>query len=189
MQAAVAELQSQGYDIPDYPEDPKNDAGRELQARFAKVLGSAVNPVLREGNSDRRAAAAVKQFARKHPHQMMKDWPKSGSQTRVAHMEAQDFFGSETSVTSEVAGDVRIEFVDDAGSVTLLKDRVTLEAGEIIDVAAMNVAALRTFFGRTIDEARQKGLLLSLHLKATMMKVSDPVMFGHCVAAAVTWCW
>ncbi len=182
LQAAVAELQNQGYDIPDYPEDPKNDADQELQARFAKVLGSAVNPVLREGNSDRRAAAAVKQFAKKHPHRMMKDWPKSGSQTRVAHMEAQDFFDSETSVTRELAGNVRIEFVDEAGSVTLLKDRVTLEAGEIIDVAAMNVAALRTFFSRTIDEARQKGVLLSLHLKATMMKVSDPVMFGHCVA-------
>ncbi len=182
LQAAVAELQNQGYDIPDYPEDPKNDADQELQARFAKVLGSAVNPVLREGNSDRRAAAAVKQFAKKHPHRMMKDWPKSGSQTRVAHMEAQDFFDSETSVTRELAGNVRIEFVDEAGSVTLLKDRITLEAGEIIDVAAMNVAALRTFFSRTIDEARQKGVLLSLHLKATMMKVSDPVMFGHCVA-------
>ena len=111
LQAAVAELQGQGYDIPDYPEDPKNDADRELQARFAKVLGSAVNPVLREGNSDRRAAAAVKEFARKHPHQMMKDWPESGSQTRVAHMEAQDFFGSETSVVRELAGNVRIEFV------------------------------------------------------------------------------
>ena len=182
LQAAVAELQNQGYDIPDYPEAPKNDADQELQARFAKVLGSAVNPVLREGNSDRRAAAAVKQFAKKHPHRMMKDWPKSGSQTRVAHMEAQDFFDSETSVTRELAGNVRIEFVDEAGSVTLLKDRITLEAGEIIDVAAMNVAALRTFFSRTIDEARQKGVLLSLHLKATMMKVSDPVMFGHCVA-------
>ncbi len=182
LQAAVAELQNQGYDIPDYPEAPKNDADQELQARFAKVLGSAVNPVLREGNSDRRAAAAVKQFAKKHPHRMMKDWPKSGSQTRVAHMEAQDFFDSETSVTRELAGNVRIEFVDEAGSITLLKDRITLEAGEIIDVAAMNVAALRTFFSRTIDEARQKGVLLSLHLKATMMKVSDPVMFGHCVA-------
>jgi len=182
LQAAVAELQNQGYDIPDYPEDPKNDADQELQARFAKVLGSAVNPVLREGNSDRRAAAAVKQFAKKHPHRMMKDWPKSGSQTRVAYMEAQDFFDGETSVIRELAGNVRIEFVDEAGSVTLLKDRVTLEAGEIIDVAAMNVAALRTFFSRTIDEARQKGVLLSLHLKATMMKVSDPVMFGHCVA-------
>ncbi len=182
LQAAVAELQNQGYDIPDYPEAPKNDADQELQARFAKVLGSAVNPVLREGNSDRRAAAAVKQFAKKHPHRMMKDWPKSGSQTRVAHMEAQDFFDSETSVTRELAENVRIEFVDEAGSVTLLKDRITLEAGEIIDVAAMNVAALRTFFSRTIDEARQKGVLLSLHLKATMMKVSDPVMFGHCVA-------
>ncbi|MBJ82304.1 MAG: isocitrate dehydrogenase (NADP(+)) [Acidimicrobiaceae bacterium] len=181
LQAAVAELQGQGYDIPDYPEDPKNDADRELQARFAKVLGSAVNPVLREGNSDRRAAAAVKEFARKHPHQMMKDWPESGSQTRVAHMEAQDFFGSETSVVRELAGNVRIEFVDESGSVTLLKERVTLEAGEVIDVAAMNVAALRAFFSRTIDEARRKEVLLSLHLKATMMKVSDPIMFGHCV--------
>ena len=181
LQAAVAELQGQGYDIPDYPEDPKNDADRELQARFAKVLGSAVNPVLREGNSDRRAAAAEKEFARKHPHQMMKDWPESGSQTRVAHMEAQDFFGSETSVVRELAGNVRIEFVDESGSVTLLKERVTLEAGEVIDVAAMNVAALRAFFSRTIDEARRKEVLLSLHLKATMMKVSDPIMFGHCV--------
>ncbi|MDP6580444.1 MAG: NADP-dependent isocitrate dehydrogenase [Vicinamibacterales bacterium] len=182
LQAAIAELQGQGYDIPDYPEDPTSDAERALQARFAKVLGSAVNPVLREGNSDRRAAASVKTFAQKHPHRMMKDWPASGSQARVAHMQGKDFYGSETSASLEEATDVRIEHVTADGGVTVLKDRTSLLAGEVIDTAVMNVAALRTFYAQTIEEAHGKGFLLSLHLKATMMKVSDPVMFGHCVA-------
>ena len=181
LQAAIQELQDQGHDIPDYPEEPKDDAGKALQARFAKVLGSAVNPVLRDGNSDRRAATSVKRYAQKHPHRMMKDWPASGSQTRVAHMKENDFFGSETSTTVNGACDVRIEFAAD-GEVTVLKEKVSLLAGEVIDTAVMHVKALRGFFAETIDEAQDTGALLSLHLKATMMKVSDPVMFGHCVA-------
>ena len=182
LQAAIAELQTKGYDIPDYPEERTDEEGRALKARFATVLGSAVNPVLREGNSDRRAAAPVKRFAQKHPHRMMKDWPDSGSQTRVAHMQARDFFGSEVSATTQEASDVRIEFVAADRGVTVLKDAISLEAGEVIDAAIMNVAALRTFFAETIAEAGKQDALLSLHLKATMMKVSDPVMFGHCVA-------
>lgn len=182
LQAAITELQGHGYDIPDYPEDPTEDADLALQARFAKVLGSAVNPVLREGNSDRRAAASVKRFAQKHPHRMMQDWPADGSRTRVAHMPDKDFFGSERSATLDAATDVRIEFVGTDGAATVLKAQVPLLAGEVIDTAVMNVAALRAFYDRTIDEARDEGALLSLHLKATMMKVSDPVMFGHCVA-------
>ena len=182
LQAAIKELQDASYDIPDYPEEPKDDAEKALQARFAKVLGSTVNPVLREGNSDRRAAPSVKQFAQKHPHRMMKDWPTSGSQTRVAHMQANDFYGSETSTTVHEAGDVRIEFVAADGNVTVLKQTVSLIAGEIIDAAVMHVAALRAFYAEAIDEAQRKGVLLSLHLKATMMKISDPIMFGHCVA-------
>ena len=182
LQAAVAELQAQGYDIPDYPEEPTDQAGRLLKARFAAVLGSAVNPVLREGNSDRRAAASVKRFAQKHPHRMMKDWPASGSRARVAHMQDKDFFGSETSATMPGACDVRIEFVSADGGVTVLKDAIAVEVGAVIDTAVMNVAALRTFFAETIAEASEQDALLSLHLKATMMKVSDPVMFGHCVA-------
>ena len=182
LQAAIAELQDQGYDIPDYPEDPTGDAERALHARFATVLGSAVNPVLREGNSDRRAAASVKRFARKQPHRMMKDWPASGSQTRVAHMQEKDFYGSETSATLNEASDARIEFVAADGPTVVLKETVSLLAGEVIDTAVMNVAALRTFYAETIEEAQREGALLSLHLKATMMKVSDPIMFGHCVA-------
>ncbi len=182
LQAAITELQGHGYDIPDYPEDPTDDTDRALQARFAKVLGSAVNPVLREGNSDRRAAASVKRFAQKHPHRMMQDWPADGSRTRVAHMPDKDFFGSERSTTLDAPTDVRIEFVGADGAATGLKAQVPLLTDEIIDTAVMNVAALRAFYARTIDEARDEGALLSLHLKATMMKVSDPVMFGHCVA-------
>ena len=182
LQAAIAELQDQGYSIPDYPEKPESDAEQVLQTRFAPLLGSAVNPVLREGNSDRRPAAAVKAFARKHPHRMMKDWPASGSRTRVAHMREQDFYDSETSATVEEAGDVRIEFLSSTGATTVLRRTVSLMAGEVIDTAVMNVAALRTFYAETIEAARREGALLSLHLKATMMKVSDPVMFGHCVA-------
>jgi isocitrate dehydrogenase len=182
LQAAVGELQDHGYDIPNYPEEPANETDRALQARFAKVLGSAVNPVLREGNSDRRAAASVKRFARRHPHRMMKDWPATGSQARVAHMRERDFYGSETSATMDSATDVRIEFVAVDGARTVLKAQTSLLAGEVIDTAVMHVSALRAFYAQTIDEANSKGALLSLHLKATMMKVSDPVMFGHCVA-------
>ena len=182
LRAAVAELQGRGFDVPDHPEEPADEHERAIRARYAAVLGSAVNPVLREGNSDRRPAAAVKRFAQKHPHRMMKPWPASGSKTRVAHMHEHDFFGSERSVTVETPCDARIEFADAEGAVTVLKDRVSLAAGDVVDAAVMNAAALRAFFSRTIDEAARDGALLSLHLKATMMKVSDPIMFGHCVS-------
>lgn len=182
LQAAIKELQEKGYDIPNYPEEPKTDEEKVLHKRFAKVLGSAVNPVLREGNSDRRAAASVKKFAQKFPHKMMKSWPKSGSKSRVAHMTEKDFYGSEKSVTMEQADDVKIEFVNSTGNVTLLKDKISLLGGEVIDTSVMNVAALRKFYAEQIEEAKKDGVLLSLHLKATMMKVSDPIMFGHAVS-------
>jgi len=182
LQDAIAELKAHGYDIPDYPEEPSNDAERELQARFAVVLGSAVNPVLREGNSDRRPAVSVKRFAQKHPHRMMKDWPESGSVTRVAHMGDRDFYSSETSHTMAGATDARIEFVGADGTLKVLKEKLPLIEGEVIDSAVMNVAALRAFFGEQMAAAKQDDALLSLHLKCTMMKVSDPIMFGHCVS-------
>lgn len=182
LQAAVRELQAKGYDIPAYPEEPKTDADKQLQGRFAKVLGSAVNPVLREGNSDRRPAASVKQFAKKHPHKMMKPWPAEGSKARVAHMSDRDFYGSEKSVTMDKACKVKIEFVKKGGKTTVLKDYFLLLAGEVIDTAVMNVRALRNFYAEQIEAAKKDGVLLSLHLKATMMKVSDPILFGHCVS-------
>ena len=183
LQEAITELRGQGYDVPEYPEEPKDDEERQLQARFAAVLGSAVNPVLREGNSDRRPAASVKSFAQKHPHRMMKDWPASGSKARVAHMTERDFFGSERSVTLEAATEVCIDFVGSDGSTTQLKEGLALLEGEVIDTATMSAKALRSFFAEEICKAKGEGVLLSLHLKATMMKVSDPVMFGHCVSA------
>jgi isocitrate dehydrogenase len=182
LQAAIKELQSKGYKIPDYPEEPKTDAEKALQARFAKVLGSAVNPVLREGNSDRRAALSVKRFAKKFPHKMMKDWPASGSKCRVAHMDGKDFYGSETSTTLTEADEVRIEHVAADGKTTVLKEKLALKPGEVIDSAVMNVAALRAFFAKELEQVKKEGTLLSLHLKATMMKISDPIMFGHCVS-------
>ena len=181
LKAAIKELQGKGYPIPDYPEEPKTDAEKKLQARYARVLGSAVNPVLREGNSDRRAAPAVKLFARKHPHHLMKEWP-AGSKSRVAHMTGGDFYGSEQSTTVSDACEARIEFINADGRRTVLKETIYLVAGEVLDASVMNVRALRKFYAEQIDEARNEGLLLSLHLKATMMKISDPVMFGHCVA-------
>ncbi|MFZ5771941.1 MAG: NADP-dependent isocitrate dehydrogenase [Thermodesulfobacteriota bacterium] len=181
LKAAIKELQEKGYDIPDYPEAPKNDAEKALQARFARVLGSAVNPVLREGNSDRRAAASVKRFGRQNPHRLMKAWPPD-SKSRVAHMSSGDFYGSEKSLTVPAACEVRIEFVGQDGNAVVLKEKLPLLAGEIIDTAVMSAAALRQFYAEQIKAARDEGLLLSLHLKATMMKVSDPVMFGHCVS-------
>ena len=177
--AAIKELQSQGYKIPSYPADPQSDEEKEIKARYAKVLGSAVNPVLREGNSDRRVAAPVKEYARKHPHSMGKWSPDSKS--HVAYMSAGDFYGSEKSVTMDAAGDVRIEHVDAAGSVTVLKAKTPLLAGEVIDASVMSCNALRDFYAAEIEDARKSGVLLSLHLKATMMKVSDPIMFGHAV--------
>ena len=182
LQSAIKELQEKGYDIPSYPEEARTDAEKALQARFAKVLGSSVNPVLREGNSDRRAAASVKKFAQKNPHRMMKPWPKSGSKARIAHMTEKDFYGTEKSTTIEKGCQVRIEFVGAGGKVKPLKTGLALLEGEVIDSAVMNVAALRRFYAREIDAAKRDGALLSLHLKATMMKVSDPIMFGHCVS-------
>ena len=179
LKVAIKELQSQGYKVPDYPEDPKTDAEKEIKTRYSKVLGSAVNPVLREGNSDRRAAASVKQFARKHPHKMGA-W-SADSKTHVAHMNAADFYGSEKSVTVTEAGPVRIEFVGDDGKTTVLKEKTTLKAGEIIDACVMSKRALRAFYEEQMGDAKKQGVLLSLHLKATMMKISDPIMFGHAV--------
>ncbi|WP_305045761.1 NADP-dependent isocitrate dehydrogenase [Geoalkalibacter sp.] len=181
LQAAIKELQAKGYDLPDYPEEPKTAEEKEIQARYAKVLGSAVNPVLREGNSDRRAAASVKEFAQKHPHRMMQPWPEV-SQTRVAHMSGGDFYENETSVTLGKATEARIEFVAEDGKVSVLKEKLPLQAGEVLDSTHMDVAALRKFYAETIDEAKRKGVLFSLHLKATMMKISDPILFGHCVS-------
>ncbi len=181
LQEAIKELRQKGYDIPDYPENPQTEADRQLRARFARVLGSAVNPVLREGNSDRRAAAAVKEFGKKNPHRLMKQWP-AVSTSRVAHMRGGDFYGSEKSITVSASTNARIEFVGDAGNITVLKEKISLLAGEVIDAAAMNVTSLRAFYAEQIAAAKQDGVLLSLHLKATMMKVSDPIMFGHCVA-------
>lgn len=182
LRAAIAELQGKGYNIPDYPDAPSTDEERALQARFAAVLGSAVNPVLREGNSDRRAPGSVKAFARKNPPKGMKPWPQSGSVTRVAHMSEKDFFGSEKSVTVSSATDVRIEFVDAAGVVKVLKPKIALTDGEVVDCAVMNVAALRKFYADQLAAAKSDNALFSLHLKCTMMKVSDPIMFGYCVS-------
>jgi isocitrate dehydrogenase len=181
LHAAIKELQEKGYDIPSYPEEANSDEEKALQARFAKVLGSAVNPVLREGNSDRRAAASVKKFAQKNPHKMMKPWPEV-SQCRVAHMEGGDFYGTEKSVTMDKADTVKIEFVGADGSKKVLKESLPLLDGEVLDSSIMNVAALRKFYEETAKEAKEKGVLLSLHLKATMMKISDPIMFGHAVS-------
>lgn len=182
LRAAIKELQGKGYDIPDYPEEPASDAERALQQRFAKCLGSAVNPVLREGNADRRPAAAVKKFAQKNPHKMMKPWPASGSKARVAHMTDGDFYGTETSLTLEKPTDVKIVFFGADGKTVVLKEKLALLAGEVIDSAVMRVAALRKFYAEQIEAAKRDGVLLSLHLKATMMKISDPIMFGHCVS-------
>ncbi len=180
LKAAIKELQSQGYNIPDYPEGPESEAGKEIKARYAKVLGSAVNPILREGNSDRRAALSVKQYARKHPHKMGA-W-SANSMTHVAHMSAGDFYGSEKSVTVAEAGSFRIEFIGNDGAVTVLKEKTALKAGEVIDACVMSRRALREFFEVQMEDAKEKGVLLSLHLKATMMKISDPIMFGHAVS-------
>jgi len=180
LKAAIKELQSQGYGVPDYPENPQNDAEKEIKARYGKVLGSAVNPVLREGNSDRRAALSVKNYARKHPHKMGAWSPDS--KTHVSHMSAGDFYGSETSTTVAEAGPVRIEFVGADGKTTVLKEGLALKAGEVIDAAVMSRRALREFYEQQIEDAKQKDVLLSLHLKATMMKISDPVIFGHAVS-------
>jgi len=180
LKAAIKELQAQGYDIPNLPEDPKTDSEKALKARYSKVLGSAVNPVLREGNSDRRAAVSVKNYAKKHPHRTGK-WEKT-SKTRVAYMSSGDFYGSEKSQTVPDAVSTRIEFVGKDGKVVVLKEKMPLKAGEVIDAAVMSRKALRNFYAEQIVAAKKEDVLLSLHLKATMMKVSDPIMFGHAVS-------
>ncbi len=182
LHAAIKELQDKGYDIPDYPDEPKNEEEKKLKERFSKVLGSAVNPVLREGNSDRRAAASVKKFAKKHPHKMMKPWPASGSKCRVAHMDQKDFYGSERSVTLDKEDVVKIEYAGKDGKTTVLKENLKLKNGEVIDATVMNVRELRRFYAEQIEAAKKENVLLSLHLKATMMKISDPIMFGHAVS-------
>jgi len=179
LQAAIKELQSQGYDIPDYPEEPQTAADKDIKTRYAKVLGSAVNPVLREGNSDRRVAAPVKQYAKKHPHSMG-TW-SGDSKSHVAHMTDGDFYSSERSAVIEKAGNVRIEFSGDDGQTIVLKEKTPVLEDEVIDAAIMSRSALRAFFAQQIDAAKAEDVLLSLHLKATMMKVSDPIMFGHAV--------
>jgi isocitrate dehydrogenase len=179
IKATVAELKAKGYDLPDYPEDPSNDEEKAIKAKFDIVKGSAVNPVLREGNSDRRAPKAVKNYAKKHPHSMG-EW-KSDSKSHVASMTHGDFYGSEKSVEIEEATNFRIFFTDDAGNKTLLKDKAPLLAGEIIDAAVMNKKALQAFLAEQIEDAKAKDVLFSVHLKATMMKVSDPIIFGHVV--------
>lgn len=179
LKAAIAELQLQGFDIPNYPEEPETDEDKEIKSRYDKVKGSAVNPVLREGNSDRRAPKPVKQYARKNPHSMGA-W-SSDSKTHVATMNEGDFRSNEKSITVAEAGDVKIEFVDDKGAVTVLKETTTLTAGEVIDATVMSKKALITFLEEQIADAKDKGILFSLHMKATMMKVSDPIIFGHAV--------
>ncbi|MQF92140.1 MAG: NADP-dependent isocitrate dehydrogenase [SAR202 cluster bacterium] len=181
LKGAIAELQDKGYDIPDYPDDPANDQQREIFTRFSKVLGSAVNPVLREGNSDRRSALAVKEHGKRNPHRMMQDWPEV-SKSRVAHMTSGDFYSSEQAVTIESAGSAKIEYVARDGRSTVLKAGIPLVVDEIIDCAVMNVRELRTFYAEEMAKAKADGVLLSLHVKSTMMKVSDPIIFGHCVS-------
>ena len=179
LQEAIIELQSKGYDIPDYPESTKTPESIAIKNKYAKVLGSAVNPVLREGNSDRRAPGAVKQFARKHPHRMGK-WSQS-SRTHVAHMRSGDFYSSDIATTMKNAETVSIELVDSSGKKTLLKDNIAVQKGELVSAMFMSVKALRKFLDEEMEGARKADLLFSLHLKATMMKVSDPIIFGHAV--------
>ena len=178
--SAIRELQEKGYDIPDYPEEPQTEAEREIQDRYAKVLGSAVNPVLREGNSDRRVASAVKEYAKNNPHPMG-EWT-SDSQSDVAHMCGEDFYGSEQSVVATEDSTLKIEFVDTDGNTTVLKDDILVQAGEVVDAMVMNCRALRAFYETQLEKAKNEGILFSLHLKATMMKVSDPIFFGHAVS-------
>ncbi|WP_426783446.1 NADP-dependent isocitrate dehydrogenase [Pseudomonas atacamensis] len=180
LQAAIKELQAQGYNLPDYPETVTSDGDKDAKARYDKVKGSAVNPVLREGNSDRRAPLSVKNYARKHPHKMGA-WAKD-SKSHVAHMSTGDFYGSEKAVLIDAADAVKIELIAKDGAATVLKEKTTVQAGEILDCAVMSKNALRAFIAAEIESAKAQGVLLSVHLKATMMKVSDPIMFGQIVA-------
>ncbi|MGZ4601713.1 MAG: NADP-dependent isocitrate dehydrogenase [Oryzihumus sp.] len=181
LKAAVKELQEQGYDLPDYPEDPQTDEEKDVRARYDKVKGSAVNPVLREGNSDRRAPLSVKNYARQHPHSMGAWSPDS--KTNVAHMTSDDFRSNEKSAVIAEDGSLRIELVTDAGETTVLRESVPVLAGEVVDATAMRVASLREFLTAQIARAKEEDVLFSVHLKATMMKVSDPIIFGHVVRA------
>ena len=181
LKAAIKELQDKGYKIPDYPEEPKTNEEKELSKRFAKVLGSAVNPVLRQGNSDRRAAESVKKFAQKNPHKMMKPF-SSTSKSHVSHMTDNDFYGNEKSIVTKNAVDFKIVLIDKTGKEIILKDGLKSSDGEILDGTFISVKALRKFYAEQIKDAKEKDVLLSLHLKATMMKVSDPIMFGHAVS-------
>ncbi|MEV0786497.1 NADP-dependent isocitrate dehydrogenase [Streptomyces sp. NPDC050423] len=181
LKTAIAELQAQGYALPDYPDDPKSDQDKDARARYDKIKGSAVNPVLREGNSDRRAPASVKNYAKAHPHRMGA-W-SADSKTNVATMDADDFRSTEKSVVIADAGSLRIELVGDDGTTTVLRESVPVLAGEVVDAAVMRVAALREFFTEQVARAKAEGVLFSVHLKATMMKVSDPIIFGHVVRA------
>lgn len=180
LQAAIKELQAQGYALPDYPENATTDAEKDAKARYDKVKGSAVNPVLREGNSDRRAPLSVKNYARKHPHKMG-SWAQD-SKSHVAHMSNGDFYGSEKAALIEAADSVKIELIAQDGTATVLKEKTSVQAGEILDCAVMSKKALRAFIAAEIEDAKAQGVLLSVHLKATMMKVSDPIMFGQIVA-------
>ncbi|MBI5540644.1 MAG: NADP-dependent isocitrate dehydrogenase [Bacteroidia bacterium] len=178
--AAIQELNSKGYNIPNYPEEPKTEEEHKLVERFAKVLGSAVNPVLREGNSDRRSAASVKKFSQKNPHRMMKAW-SADSKSHVSFMKANDFFGNEKSFVAQNNNSFKIEFANENGVTSVLKDGLKFTTNEVIDCTFMSAKALKEFYAQQIQDAKEKGILLSLHLKATMMKVSDPVMFGYAV--------
>jgi len=179
LMACVRELQGRGYKLPDYPEDPKTDEDKALKARYGKCIGSSVNPVLREGNSDRRAPKAVKEFARKHPHSMG-EWSQA-SRTHVSHMHSGDFYHGEKSMTLDAARDVKMELITASGKTIVLKPKVSLKAGEIVDSMFMSKKALLEFYEKEIDDAYKTGVLFSLHVKATMMKVSHPIVFGHCV--------
>ena len=184
---AIAELRMKGYDVPIYIPNPSNEKERVIHSRYARVLGSAVNPVIREGNSDRRVAPPVKSYAKKNPH-TMGGWSRA-SRSHVSHMDKGDFYGSEESYVMSKAGSVKIELVDNEGKVDVLKGTLKLKEGEIIDASFMSVRQLREFYEREIEDAFKEDMLLSLHLKATMMKVSDPVMFGHAVTVYFKELW
>ena len=181
LKAAIAELQAHGYALPDFPDDPRTEEDRNVRARYGRVMGSAVNPVLREGNSDRRAPASVKNYARAHPHRMGPWSPDS--KTNVAHMDRDDFRSTEQSSVIIEPGSLRIELVGDDGHTTVLRESVPVLAGEVVDASVMRVAALQAFLTSQIARAKADGVLFSVHLKATMMKVSDPIIFGHVVRA------
>ena len=181
LKGAIRELQDKGYDIPDYPDVPATDEEREIRARYSRVLGSAVNPVLRQGNSDRRSSNSVKEHGKRNPHRMMRDWPDV-SKTRVSHMANGDFYGTERAVTVAATGSAAIEFVAADGNTTVLKAGIPLMADEIIDCAVLNVRELRNFYAEEMAKAKADDVLLSLHLKTTMMRVADPIIFGHCVS-------